>query len=86
MMVLHGLIYYMEPARYGIWDMLLVVWYMGKTPYVVWYVLTVWHGKNTVYGEVRVRFIRDTWKTTDELYSVSPYRAQRYFFCSLCKG
>ena len=29
---------------------------MGKPPYVVWYVLTVWYGKNTVYGMVRLRY------------------------------
>ena len=28
----------------------------GKTPYVVWYVLTVWYGKNAVYGMVRLRY------------------------------
>ena len=55
MMVLHGLKYCMEQTRwYGIWDML--VWYMGKTPHVVWYVLTVWYGKNTAYGMVRLRY------------------------------
>ena len=43
-----------------VWDMwdnnMLVVWYMGKAPYVVWYVLSVWYGKNTVYGVVRLRY------------------------------
>ena len=29
---------------------------MGKPPYVVWYVLTVWYGKNTVYGTARLRY------------------------------
>ena len=29
----------------------------GKTPYVVWYVLTILYGKNTaVYGMVRLRY------------------------------
>ena len=29
---------------------------MGKPPYVVWYVLTVWDGQNTVCGMVRLRY------------------------------
>ena len=29
---------------------------MRKPPYVVGYVLTVWDGKNTVYGMVRLRY------------------------------
>ena len=34
----------------------LVYGNMGKPPYVVWYVLKVWNGKNTVYGMVRLLY------------------------------
>ena len=44
-MVLHGLKYILEQTRwYGRWDML------------VWYVLTAWYGKHTVYSMVRLRY------------------------------
>ena len=55
----------------GIRDM-LVVWYiygnMGKQPYVVWYVLTVWYGENAVYGMVRLRYMVPWYDDVDAFY------------------
>ena len=45
-------------AHTGVWDMGyvggMVYGNMGKLRYVVWYVLTLWYGKKTVYGLVRL--------------------------------
>ena len=38
MMVLYGLIYYMENTRYGIYGIYICwcyIWYMGRTPYIL---------------------------------------------------
>ena len=46
----------------GIWDIYIggmVYGNRGKPPYVVWYVLTVWYGKNVVivvYGTVHLGY------------------------------
>ena len=38
---------------------MVVVWYLGKTLYVVWYVLTVWYGNSTSiwYGTFAVWYL-----------------------------